>query len=448
MLPMINNKIERKGDMAQNSKRPEFEWHPVACMFPIPQGPEFDAMVEDLKQNGLRENGTVWIDSTGKIWGVDGRFREKACDVAGVEFSYEPRKFRDESRIVAYILSRNLARRHMNESQRAILGARLLPMFAEEAQKRKTAGKQVVADLPDGQKGRAREHVAALLNVSDRLIQDAKTLLENNSPELIQRVESGENTVSAVLEILKNLSEEEQKNVLAGGPKAVREAAAQVRKDKKAAKATPKGESKEEQPAPTGKQAPPAPTDPSVDEEQQSKGVQSTPEKQSVEAPPQAVPPTEVQIPEWVAALPERIRKGFEKHLEDLPKIESIRITCVDGEKRYEIGPLTVRKGNGKPPKPDSERPVDNPAHAMQPALLVHAAMVEEANKAAGNKKYEEEELTEVLPVWSSVNLSTEVLGKILKAWGGNIDIEGMPKYPTVAFICEHYNEMKAAVRA
>jgi hypothetical protein len=365
---MTNNKQtaeneRRITDMAQNSKRPEFEWHPVACMFPIPQGPEFDAMVEDLKQHGLRENGTVWIDSTGKIWGVDGRFREKACDVAGVEFSYEPRKFRDESRVVAYILSRNLARRHMNESQRAILGARLLPMFAEEAQKRKVTGKQVVANLPDGQKGRAREHVAALLNVSDRLIQDAKTLLENNSPELIQRVERGENTVSAVLEILKNLSEEEQDKILAGGPKAVREAAAQVRKDKKAAKATSKGGSKEE-PAPTGKQTLPAPTGSSEDEEQQSKGVQSSPEKQSVEAPPQSVPPTEVQIPEWVAALPERIRKGFEKHLQDLPKIESITITCKDGERRYEI-PLTARKGNGKPPKPDSERPVDNPAHAM-----------------------------------------------------------------------------------
>jgi hypothetical protein len=74
--------------------------------------------------------------------------------------------------------------------------------------------------------------------------------------------------------------------------------------------------------------------------------------------------------------------------------------------------------------------------------------MVEEANKAAGNKKYEEEELTEVLPVWSSVNLSTEVLGEILKAWGGDIDIAGMPKYPTMAFICEHYNEMKVAVGA
>jgi hypothetical protein len=419
--------------MAKKPKT-EFEWHPVACTFPIPTGAAFDAMVEDLKMNGLKEKGKMWIDATGKYVGVDGRFREKACEAADVEFTFQILKLPDEAAVIAYILSRNLARRHLNQSQRALVGARLLPIFAEEAEKRQKAGKRVEADLPDGQKGRAREHVAALINVSERLIQDARTLLESDSPELIQLVERGENSISAVLEIVKNLPKEEQEKIVVAGKKAVKETATRIRKHKKADKSAEKSDSKsptenEEPSAPTA-QIPPAPD-----------------QTERVETPPPAqAPAVEAQIPEWVAALPERIRKGFEKHVAYLPKIESIQITIRNGERRSVIE-ITATKGRPKPPKPAAEQPKPTAQDDDQKVFMLHIGMIEEANRAAGNKKYTAEKLTDAFPVWSSVKPSTEVLDKIMKVWD-EVDIEGVPPHPTMAFILDHYSEMKAAVGA
>ncbi|MBI4962453.1 MAG: hypothetical protein HY913_04190 [Desulfomonile tiedjei] len=270
----------RMKDMAKKPKTEEIVWHPVAAMFPIPEGAEFAAMFDDIKQNGQTEPGKVWKDPKAKkLVGVDGRFRQRVCEAAGIPFTYEELNIRDEAHVIAYILSRNLARRHMNESQRAVLGARLLPMFAEEAEKRKKAGKEVGENSPDGHKGRAREHVAALLNVSDRMVQDAATLIKKGSPELVKKVESGENTVSAAIHLLE-LPPEEQKKVFAGGKKAVKAAAAQVRKDKKAAKASqkpgPDAGNEKEPPVETPEQATTTPPPP---QEPPAAGSQSTGKK-------------------------------------------------------------------------------------------------------------------------------------------------------------------------
>ncbi len=80
------------------------------------------------------------------------------------------------------IISLNLQRRHMNESQRALVAARLAPQL--------TGYERSETCLNLGRFGRAAR-AGALLNVSKASVELALRLLKSGNTELIQAVESG-----------------------------------------------------------------------------------------------------------------------------------------------------------------------------------------------------------------------------------------------------------------
>ena len=101
------------------------EFHPVAGLFPLIQGEAFQELVADIRQNGLLE--PILVDAERRI--IDGRNRYLACLEAGVqprftEWQSQPSSGGDPLPELA--LSLNLHRRHLNESQRALVAARLL----------------------------------------------------------------------------------------------------------------------------------------------------------------------------------------------------------------------------------------------------------------------------------------------------------------------------------
>ena len=57
-----------------------FEFHPLANIFPLIDGTEFDELVGDIREHGLHEPIVVFED---KI--LDGRNRYRACEAAGLE---------------------------------------------------------------------------------------------------------------------------------------------------------------------------------------------------------------------------------------------------------------------------------------------------------------------------------------------------------------------------
>src|SRR6516165_5048534 len=67
-------------------------FHPLADMFPLIEGKDFDDLVADIKQNGLREEisfvlvekGGREVEKGGREVIVDGRNRYRACLKAGV----------------------------------------------------------------------------------------------------------------------------------------------------------------------------------------------------------------------------------------------------------------------------------------------------------------------------------------------------------------------------
>ena len=92
--------------------------HPVGDLFPLLEGDAFDELVEDIREQGLLEK--IWVTPEHKI--LDGRNRYRACKKAGVEPKTRVCRRTD---YVEFVVSLNLKRRHLNESQRAMVAARI-----------------------------------------------------------------------------------------------------------------------------------------------------------------------------------------------------------------------------------------------------------------------------------------------------------------------------------
>jgi phage N-6-adenine-methyltransferase len=161
--------------------------HPVAEMFPLIEGDDYAALVEDVRQHGVRE--PVWLHPDGTL--IDGRNRARAAADAGVELP--TRTWDGTGSLVEFVLSLNLHRRHLTSSQKAILALSVEPMLAAEAAVRQRAG--VRADLSQGfdqgsQSGKAAEQAAKLTGTNRQYVADAKRIAEER-PDLIEQVREG-----------------------------------------------------------------------------------------------------------------------------------------------------------------------------------------------------------------------------------------------------------------
>jgi hypothetical protein len=179
--------------------------HPLAELFPLLDGAELDDLVKDVAANGVHE--PIWIYE-GKI--LDGRNRYRAAQEAGVECPL--REYIGEDP-VGFVVSLNLKRRHLNESQRSMVAAKLANLAIGDNQHSE--------GLPIG---RASE----LLNVGGRSVARAKEVRDHGAPELQQAVERGGISVSAAADVATRPIDE-QREIVARGEKEILEAAKAIR---------------------------------------------------------------------------------------------------------------------------------------------------------------------------------------------------------------------------
>lgn len=183
----------------------ELEYHPLANLFPLIEGPAFVEFCEGIRSDGRLHDKIVLLD--GKI--LDGRNRQRACDETGVTPHYHTYNPEFEGDPLTYVLSKNLHRRHLNESQRAMVAANLATMRqGERTDVEPSAKLQKVAQ------GQAAEQ----LMVSPRTVADAVKVRKEASPEVRHAVEQGILPVSSAAKLTALPPEEQRKVVAAQDP--------------------------------------------------------------------------------------------------------------------------------------------------------------------------------------------------------------------------------------
>ena len=194
------------------------EFHPLADIFPLVDGADFDDLVADIKVHGLREPIVVFED---KI--LDGRNRYRACMAAGVEPAFTAYTGDDP---ISYVISLNLRRRHLDESQRALVAARLEQL---------KHGGDRKSDDQDANWHLDRQDAASLLNVGVRSVARAAEVRDHGAPELVRAVEQGAVSISAAADIACQPIDE-QREIVARGEREILRAAIQIRARKAAAR--------------------------------------------------------------------------------------------------------------------------------------------------------------------------------------------------------------------
>jgi len=88
----------------------EYPFHEFASVFPLLSGDEFDALVESIRQSGLREPIPLF---EGKV--LDGRNRKTACLTAGVQPTF--REFKGtRADALRFVWDENFHRRQLSSS--------------------------------------------------------------------------------------------------------------------------------------------------------------------------------------------------------------------------------------------------------------------------------------------------------------------------------------------
>lgn len=170
------------------------KFHPYAEIFPLMSDTEFDDLCADISINGQLQ---PIITKGNQI--LDGRNRFNACKKLGIVPKYKEYFGSD---VLAFVISSNLIRRHLNDSQRAMVADNLTTL--------KHGGNRQDANL---HLETTRREAADALNVSERSVADAHKVNEKGSKKLKESVMSGEIPVSAAAKIA-DASKEEQPKII------------------------------------------------------------------------------------------------------------------------------------------------------------------------------------------------------------------------------------------
>jgi len=149
-------------------------FHPIADIFPLLEGQAFRDLCEDIAAHGQHE--PIWL-LDGLI--LDGRNRYRACVALGIEPIV--RTFDAQRDPLQFVLSLNLHRRHLDESQRAMVAARVANLGIGRPPVNAQIGASSVSQ-PDA---------AQLLNVGRTSLQRAKQVLDAGSDALTDAVQRG-----------------------------------------------------------------------------------------------------------------------------------------------------------------------------------------------------------------------------------------------------------------
>lgn len=203
--------------------------HPFAEIVPPMSRDDYGTLSTDIAKNGLLEPITIY---QGMV--LDGRNRDSICHGLGIEVKtveFKPREdllkfYSADEQALRFVISKNLARRHLDTGQKAMVATEMLPHLeaiakarhAEGSRKGGRANGKVLVNLPEPSKSdtnpvhapTSRDQAAAAVGVSPSSVQTAKNIA-TKAPDLAEQVKAGTTTLNAASKQLADRNGETKK---------------------------------------------------------------------------------------------------------------------------------------------------------------------------------------------------------------------------------------------
>jgi len=178
------------------------KFRPEADIWPVMSDDELKALATDIDTNGQQYAISLYQDAI-----LDGRNRWLAITRFCKKNTKPLLDTVNPESPIAFIISRNEKRRHLNSEQRGYCAARALPFFEAEAKKRMAeGGKQKGAPIGAGLEKpphRAADDAARAFDTSPRNVQRAKSVKDKGSKKLNEAVAQGRLSLGKAEEITK-----------------------------------------------------------------------------------------------------------------------------------------------------------------------------------------------------------------------------------------------------
>jgi protein gp37 len=174
------------------------DFHPYCLAIPEMSDSEFQELKGDISGSGLLEPIVMF---EGKI--LDGRHRYKACLQLGIEPWFKDYDGPDSA--LDYVISLNLRRRHLSESQRAMAMANLCGLLrGRPKQAEAIDGEFEEINVPRGT-FMTRAEAADKAGVGDRTMARAMKVDRSGATELVDAVKRGDITVNTAAQVIDAL---------------------------------------------------------------------------------------------------------------------------------------------------------------------------------------------------------------------------------------------------
>ena len=207
-------------------------FHPLADIFPLMEGAAFDELVQGIREDGFRMGEEIVL-LDGMI--LDGRNRYRAAVAAGLFPADVNPKTRWEFVVfssgdgmdgvfpqheveqgpLAFVIAKNVHRRHLDESQRAMVASKIETL--KHGQRKDLAEDGSAGDRQANLPVVSRGEAAKLMNVSPRSVTSAAVVRDHAEPELRQAVERGQLAVSAAAKASTLAPEQQREIAVAAG---------------------------------------------------------------------------------------------------------------------------------------------------------------------------------------------------------------------------------------
>lgn len=172
--------------------------HPFADEFPYISDEETLELAQDIEANGLHHPVVLYQNEI-----LDGRNRLRA--LAKTNLTVVPVEEYTGDDPIGYIVSLNLARRHLTTGQRAALAVAALPYYEELAEARRLANlrqNQSAQSDSVNSHGRSDELVAEKFGVGQQAVARAKSI-SLNAEDLYEQIKQGTRSINDAYNELK-----------------------------------------------------------------------------------------------------------------------------------------------------------------------------------------------------------------------------------------------------